>query len=55
MVEKKVKNIKILKGIGIFLITLIILYAALIVIGVVTFNTSSNTTVIETQEVQYIE
>ena len=48
-------TIRILKGIGIFLIVSVVLYVALIVIGIVTFNVEGNVIVTEIkEEVQYI-
>ena len=49
--------IKILKGLGIFLITLLILSILLIIIGLISFNktSESNTTVVEVQEIDEVQ
>ena len=49
--------IKILKGIGIFLIALLVITIFLIVVGLVTFNKTdeSNTTVVEVQEANEVQ
>ena len=49
--------IKILKGIGIFLITLLIIIILLIITGSVTFNKicENNTTVVEVQEIDGVQ
>ena len=52
-------TIKILKGIGIFIIILVILYVFLMIIGLIAFNSfkieNDSTTVIQTQEVEVYE